>query len=61
MRLKLFERGVESGLIVEEEKDVFGGGTGGGGVECFGMVFEEDGAGGSDAGATGEVRSEARN
>ena len=54
LRLKLFERRVKSGLVVEADERVFGGGTGGDGVECVGMVFEEDGAGGSDAGARGE-------
>ena len=52
--LKLFERGVERGFIVEADEGVFRCGTGGGGVECVGMVFEEDGAGGGDAGARGE-------
>ena len=52
--LKLFERCVESGFIVEAKEDVFRSGTGGGGVECVGMIFEEDGAGGGDAGAGGE-------
>ena len=54
LRLKLFERCVESGLIVETDEGVFRGGVGGGWIECFGMVFEEDGAGGGDAGAGGE-------
>ena len=54
LRLKLFERGVESSLVVEAKEDVFGSGTGGGGVEGVGMVFEEDGAGGGDAGTRGE-------
>src|SRR5689334_9042241 len=45
---------MEGGLVVEAKEDVFGSGAGGGGVERVGMVFEEDGAGGSDAGASGE-------
>ena len=52
--LKLFERGVDGGVIVEAEDDVFWSGAGGGGVECVGMVFKEDAAGGGDAGARGE-------
>ena len=54
LRLKLLEGGVEGGVVVETEEDLFRRGTGGGGVECAGMVFEEDGAGGSDTGACGE-------
>jgi hypothetical protein len=52
--LKLLERGVEGSLAIKADEGGFGGGAGGGGVECVGMVFEEDGAGGSDAGAGGE-------
>ena len=52
--MKLFECGVECGFIVETDEGVFRSGTRGGGVECVGMVFEEDGAGGGDAGAGGE-------
>ncbi len=54
LRLKLFERGVEGGFIVEADEGVFRSGTRGGGVERVGMVFEEDGAGGGDARARGE-------
>src|ERR1700733_4130929 len=54
LRLKLFERGVEGGLVVEADEGVFRGGAGGDGVQCVGMVFEEDGAGSSDAGARSE-------
>ena len=52
--LKLFERGVESGFIVEADEGVFRSGTRGGGIECVGMVFEEDGAGGRDTCPRGE-------
>ena len=51
--LKLFEGQMESGLIVETEERVFRSGTCNG-IECLGMVFEEDGAGGGDAGARRE-------
>src|SRR5207253_5730974 len=54
LRLKLFERGVESSLVVEADEVVLRGRTRRGGVERIGMVFEEDGAGGGDAGASGE-------
>jgi hypothetical protein len=37
LRLKLFERGAEGGLVVEADEGVFRGWTGGGGVECVGM------------------------
>jgi hypothetical protein len=43
LRLKLFERGVDGGLVVEAKEDVLWGGTGGGGLEGVGLVFEEDG------------------
>src|SRR5271168_3578619 len=49
LRLKLLECIVEGGLVVEANEIVFGGGTGRGGVECVGMIFERDGAGGGDA------------
>ena len=52
--LKLLERGVEGSLVIKANEGVFGGGAGGSGVECVGMVFEEDSAGDSDAGARGE-------
>jgi hypothetical protein len=52
--LELLERGVEGGLVVEANERVFRSGVGGGGVECVGMVFEEDCAGGGDAGARSE-------
>jgi len=45
---------LQGGLVVEAEEDVFGGGARGGGVECVGIVFEEDGASRGDAGAGGE-------
>ncbi len=51
--LKLFEGGVESGLVVETNERVFRSGTRGG-VEDVGMVFEEDGAGDGDTGTRGQ-------
>ena len=41
-------------MVVETDEDVFRVGVGVGGVESVGMIFEEDGARGSDAGARGE-------
>src|SRR5580704_766393 len=52
--LELLERGVEGSLVIKADEGVFGGGAGGGGVECVGMVLEEDGAASGDAGARGE-------
>ena len=54
LRGKLLKRGVQGGLIVESDKVVFRGGARGGRGEGVGVVFEEDGAGGGDAGARGE-------
>jgi hypothetical protein len=45
---------VQGGLIVEPDEVVFGSGAGGGRGEGVGVVFEEDGTGGEDAGARGE-------